>query len=98
MSFDNFLRYKGPSIKQATLEEAWHYIDKRGTRTTWKDYIWRTRDRAAFWNALYWSDRVHNPGLTLHARCAAVRNARGEWLRFLENVVSYKPMVPPLPN
>ena len=101
MSFNDFVLYKGLAIKQSTRVEAYHYIIKYGERSTWKDYIWLTPDRDAFWKAMYWSKRAEDLNLKLHARCYATDAAKTEWRRFLKEVNPIKPiepMVPPLPD
>ena len=77
MSFDDFILYKGLSIKQASRLEAYHYIIKYGERSTWKDYIWLSYARDAFWRAMYWTKRAEDLELTLHTRCSSVRAAKG---------------------
>lgn len=98
MSFDDFILYKGLSIKQSSRLEAYHYIIKYGERPTWKDYIWLSYARDAFWRAMYWTKRAEDLELTLHARCSSVRAAKAEWARFLKEVEPIAPMVPPLPD
>jgi len=98
MSFDDFILYKGLSIKQASRFEAYHYIIKYGERSTWKDYIWLSYARDAFWRAMYHTKMTEELELTLHARCSSVRAARAEWARFLKEVEPIVPMVPPLPD
>ena len=103
MSFDDFLRYKGGSISEATRQEACHYVFKHGQHYCLEDYIWfwRSNDRDAFWKALYWSERAKNEELTLHDKCSAIRQARAEWKRFqslVRPVAHLEPCVPPLPE
>lgn len=98
MSFNDFVHYKGLAVKQSTRVEAYHYILEYGKRVTWKDYIWLTPARDAFWRALYFTKKSEDVDLKLHARCRAVRAARAEWKRFLKEVEPDAPMVPPLPD
>lgn len=98
MSFNDFVHCKGLTVKQSTRAEAYYYIGKYGERMTWKDYIWLTPARDAFWRALYLTKKAEDRALRLHARCSAVRAARAEWMRFLKEVEPVAPMVPALPG
>lgn len=101
MSFDDFLKYKGNDILNASRDEAYFYLSKHGQYTCWADWIWKTPDRDAFWKSMYWSQRAEDTELSLHSKCSAIRQAKAEWKRFQKNVTPVKkiePTVPPLPK
>lgn len=101
MSFDAFVIHKGLDIKKTTREEAIYYLDRHGTVSCLKDYLWLSPARDAFWKAIGWTEQSTDKNNSLHYRCSAVRKARAEWYRFQQNVEPIEPMepmVPPLPE
>jgi hypothetical protein len=99
MSYDDFVKFKGLAIKHTTCEEAHLFVSKRGKNE--KDFCRVHHVRNAFWDAIYWSDKVLNLDLNLHARCSAFRKARTAWKHFVKEVVPVvpeQPEVPPLPQ
>lgn len=101
MTYRQFLQYKGPDIKHATINEARAHIDKWGEITEWKDYLWKSEDRDAFWKAIFWSNQSTLGELKLHTRLSCIRKSKIEWKRFLSQVepfISPQPQVPQLPE
>lgn len=101
MSFDDFLIMKGDSVKSVSIKEAVEHIYTSGQRTVLSDYLWKTKDRDAFWKALYWYEKYEDIDLGLHSRLSAKRKAIKEWKRFQKMVIPIaraEPLVPPLPE
>ena len=101
MTYRLFLQYKGPDIKNTTLREACTYIEKRGEITEWRDYLWVTEDRDAFWKAIFWSKQSKELNIKLHMRLSCIRKSKIEWKRFQNKVIPMarlQPEVPQLPE
>ena len=99
MSYDTYLRFNGCSIKTANREEAFYFLEQRGTIYCTSDYIgfWYP-ERVAFWGAIYCTKNTNDLSLPLKIRCQAVRKARFYWRQFLKLVNPYQPSVPSLPE
>tara|TARA_B110000908_G_scaffold172680_1_gene241930 strand:- start:841 stop:1161 length:321 start_codon:yes stop_codon:yes gene_type:complete len=101
MSFDDFLIMKGNSVKSASIKEAVEHIYTFGQRTVLSNYLWKTKDRDAFWKALYWYEKYEDIDVGLHSRLSAKRKAIKEWKRFQKMVIPIaraEPLVPELPE
>jgi len=99
MSYDTYLRFKGCSIKSAKREEAFYFIQQRGTIYCTFDYIWFWYpERVAFWQAISSTKYANELSLPLKTRCLAVRKSRASWRQFLKLVEPILPNVPPLPE
>ena len=99
MSYDTYLRFKGCDIKSAKREEAFYFLQQRGTIYCTFDYIWFWYpERVAFWQAISSTKDANNLSLPLKTRCQSVRKARASWCQFLKLVEPYLPNVPPLPE
>ena len=96
-SFDRFVQYKGQHIQQSTRQEAIYFLRQHGTTYSIWDY-WRTKDRAAWWKAIEWTDIAEQKERSLHQRCSAIRLSRWQWSIFLQHVTPWQPEVPKLPS
>lgn len=88
MSFDSFVLFMGDKVNASTREQASYFVKQHGITYSWSDYFrfLRSRERVAWWSALYWTTVAADSRLVLRKRCAAVILARMQWCIFLKNV------------